>query len=690
MTQETKSSTTLCRCNSGQHVAIDKMCDFVTDCFDASDEDDCDGMPPNLNYQTKQPPMILHFDSHGSFTQVNMNSTDPCPVTHFRCPRPVYCMPVFLRCNGVKDCPYGEDEIKCDHFSCPMYYRCRGSSVCLHPTHVCDGWPQCPQRDDELLCNATCPAVCQCQGLAFVCRQSFSLISFTELRYLDAEGSGIQPTVVSHNLYLIYLSLAACKVYSWPTVTFENLQKLDLSQNRLTLIFMQHFVFLENLRYLNLSGNPLDTMVKDSSDIKRSPLISIDLSYTHILTFDSLIFVKFASVESLNLSFSRLSTLSRETLSHLPTLKQLDLSGCDIKQFSTDMYKKLINLERIKTSDYKLCCKVCLPNAFNENYCFSPQDEVSSCRNLLRSKSHRAFIWVFCIFSVSGNAGILIYRFIHPHGSQSNSGYSIFVNSLNLSDCLMGVYLAIIGTADRFYDGQYLWYDHIWKSSTMCKIAGYFCFVSSEVSVFMISILTIDRITALHVACKRFRFTDRSAMMTSGLAWLCGLSVAAVPLLTVFSHRRVYGHTSICIPLSSQTGQVSLFGVSALFKFVLFLFIGMVQTSIFWSMKSKSIHILSSTSALLDLVLARRLFTVIVSDCLCWIPIGLLGLMEYSGLHVPSEVNVAMAIAVLPLNSAVNPFLYAFNTLKEQRRKAKEAKMLTFLRSRVKSQQCHT
>ena len=666
------------------------MCDFITDCLDASDENDCDGMPPNLNYQTKQPPMILHFDSRGSFTQVNMNSTDPCPVTHFRCPRPVYCMPVFLRCNGVKDCPYGEDELKCDHVLCPMYYRCRGSSVCLHPTHVCDGWPQCPQRDDELLCNVTCPAVCQCQGLAFVCRQSFSLISFTELRYLDAEGSGIQPKVVFHNFNLVYLNLAACKVYSWPNVTLENLQKLDLSQNRITLIFMQHFLILRNLRFLCLSGNPLTTIVKDSSDIERTPLIFIDLSYTHLSTLNSLIFAKFVSVESLNLSFSRLSTLSRETLSHLPALKQLDLSGCDIKRFSKDMYERLINLQSIKTSDYKLCCKTFLPYAFNENNCFAPQDEVSSCEDMLRSKLHRAFIWVFCILSVAGNAGSLIYRFIHRHGSQSNTGYSIFVNSLNLSDCLMGVYLAIIGTADRLYDGQYLWYERIWKTSTMCKIAGYFCFVSSEVSVFMISILTIDRITALHAACDRFRFTGRSSMMTSGLAWLCGLSVAAVPLLTVFSHWRVYGHTSICIPLSSRTGQVSSFGVIVLFNLVLFIFITMAQTSIVWSTKNKTLQILNSTRASLDLVLARRLFIVVMSDCLCWIPIGLLGLMEYSGLRVPSEVNVAMAIAVLPLNSAVNPLLYAFNTLKEQRREAKEVKMLTFLRSRIKSQQCHT
>ena len=53
----------------------------------------------------------------------------------------------------------------------------------------------------------------------------------------------------------------------------------------------------------------------------------------------------------------------------------------------------------------------------------------------------------------------------------------------------------------------------------------------------------------------------------------------------------------------------------------------------------------------------------------CGTPIGLLGLLASSGTPIPGEVNVAMAIFVLPFNSAHNPFLYTLNIALEKRRR---------------------
>ena len=83
-----------------------------------------------------------------------------------------------------------------------------------------------------------------------------------------------------------------------------------------------------------------------------------------------------------------------------------------------------------------------------------------------------------------------------------------------------------------------------------------------------------------------------------------------------------------------------------------------------------------------DVTIARRLITVAVSDFLCWFPIGLLGLLASVKIPIPGEVNVAMAIFILPLNSALNPFLYTFNMLLEKRQKEKERYMLKYLESR--------
>ena len=673
------------------------MCDFVLDCLDGSEEEFCDNHQQTVEVRSyrRQPPVIIEMDGRGSFTGRAMEADDPCPETHFRCPgEDVYCMPVYLRCNQVKDCPHGEDELSCETVSCPDYYRCRGSSVCLHPSHVCDGWPQCPQRDDELLCNASCPSVCQCQGLAFVCHHSFPAAHYHDLRYdlryVDGTGSDIAPVTFSHNFYLVYLSLAACHLYSWPVLKFENLQRLDISHNKIDKIYMEAFCPLSNLRYISLKGNPLNKLVRASSNTKQTSLSSIDLSITRILKLDSRVFINFPSVMDLNLSHSSLKTVSESGFLYLPSIKHLDISGCPLEVFPRHVLRGLAHLQSVRADNYKLCCKATLPETFNDKFCVAPEDEISSCEDLLRSNFYRSFLWLVGTLSILGNAGCFVFRIIGQKGRLLQSGYNAFVTSLTLSDCLMGLYLVIIGAADEVYRGRYLWNEKDWKENVMCTIAGFISLLSNEVFAFMICLITIDRFIVLHFPFSTFRFRGRSAMMATGLAWLSGLCLAAVPLLAVFSHWRFYGHTGICIPLpvtrQAFKGQGYSFGVMIVFNFILFLSIALGQVSIYWSITSSSMESTSSSTTSRDLIIARRLITVVVSDFLCWFPIGVLGLMANSGTPVPGEVNVAMAIFVLPLNSALNPFLYTFNMLMENRRKAREARLLEFLKQNITTQ----
>ena len=72
--------------------------------------------------------------------------------------------------------------------------------------------------------------------------------------------------------------------------------------------------------------------------------------------------------------------------------------------------------------------------------------------------------------------------------------------------------------------------------------------------------------------------------------------------------------------------------------------------------------------------MARRLFLVAFSDFCCWFPVGVMGLLAVRGTAIPGEVNVYVATLVLPLNSALNPFLYTLTTVLDKRRKGRELK----------------
>ena len=120
------------------------------------------------------------------------------------------------------------------------------------------------------------------------------------------------------------------------------------------------------------------------------------------------------------------------------------------------------------------------------------------------------------------------------------------------------------------------------------------------------------------------------------------------------------------------------------FNFVLFLLIASGQLAVFRAVRSQSMTDKGdSGSRSKDIAVAQRLFTVVVSDFLCWFPIGLLGVLASRGTPVSGEVNVGTAIFVLPLNSALNPFLYSLNTILARRARTREQKLLRMLMAEV-------
>ena len=64
-----------------------------------------------------------------------------------------------------------------------------------------------------------------------------------------------------------------------------------------------------------------------------------------------------------------------------------------------------------------------------------------------------------------------------------------------------------------------------------------------------------------------------------------------------------------------------------------------------------------------DMAIARQLSLVVITDFLCWCPICVMGLMAQSGHKIPSSAYAWSAVVVLPVNSAINPFLYTLRYL---------------------------
>lgn len=75
-----------------------------------------------------------------------------CAANEFPCIVSEQCISSSGRCNGIKECNDGTDEMNCD--GCGSgFFHCLKSNQCIPIEQRCDGVPQCIHGDDELLCK---------------------------------------------------------------------------------------------------------------------------------------------------------------------------------------------------------------------------------------------------------------------------------------------------------------------------------------------------------------------------------------------------------------------------------------------------------------------------------------------------------------------------------------------------------
>ena len=682
-------------CSNGQCVSLKQRCNHQIDCLDDSDESNCPlgnielTELPTQQQQQQQQQLLINLDGHGYFTLQVMNITQPCPDTHYRCRADcIYCLPVYTRCNGYNDCVYHEDERDCETVTCPGLYRCRGSTVCLHADHMCDGWPQCPQRDDEWLCDMTCPVQCLCQGHAFQCPQPFSAHLYPQLRFLDARGSGMTPSDLRNNTYVINLILAHSSISFLSGMVCPNLKYVDLSYNNLTSIVLDVFLTLENLQSLSLRGNPLTSISVTAQHLHQHTLQKLDLSRTHLDTFDSRIVRHFPGLQYVDVSFSSLKSVGPGGFQSVPRLKEVDLRGNMINTFPFGIFRELNELSLVLSPDYRLCCEDVIPNNFPATTCLAPKYLMSSCKNMLQPKTYSFIFWLVTTVASVGNLVCFIGQGHNVMKRiQQEPSVAVFMGCLQSANFCMGIYSAIIAAADEAFRGQYLHHEDRWMNSVACKVAGFLSLLSSEASILTLLLLTLDHLVVVCVPHSTYRFSRRSAAVACGLTWFVGLLLASIPLLPALSHWGNYGQTALCNLMMYDRRRLKkgfgLFHITVIINSFLCIVCSFALVTIYRAAPKQRILVNSDKNPIYASV--NLLIKIAIIDSAAWFLITTASVLSLVGVAESEEINIFMAVFVLPLNSAVNPLLSLWEAEAYQWKEKQEKRLLRVLKSRIKS-----
>ncbi|KAI8441213.1 hypothetical protein MSG28_009436 [Choristoneura fumiferana] len=264
----------------------------------------------------------------------------------------------------------------------------------------------------------------------------------------------------------------------------------------------------------------------------------------------------------------------------------------------------------------------------------------------------RCGVWAVFLLALLGN-GTVVFVLVF---SRSRIDVPRFlVTNLAAADFFMGVYLGFLAVVDAGTLGEFRAHGVAWQLSGACRLAGFLGVLSSELSVYTLAVITLERNYAITHAMhlnKRLSLRHAAGVMAAG--WALALAAAALPLLGVSDYRKF----AVCLPFETD-GPAALGYVVALlvangsaFLVLLGCYLKMycaIRGSQAWNSNDSRI--------------AKRMALLVFTDLLCWAPVALCAAAAAGGAPLVSlEQAKVLTVFVLPLNSCCNPFLYAILT----------------------------
>ena len=344
----------------------------------------------------------------------------------------------------------------------------------------------------------------------------------------------------------------------------------------------------------------------------------------------------------------------------------------------------MIFLELLRKLDrFILCCYA--RKSVEGGECESPVDEFSSCDDLMKNNTLQICIWILGILAFLGNLLVIIWRIIDK---EENKVHSFLLTNLAVADMLMGVYLLTIAIMDVRWQGEYFKHDEEWRSGLGCQIVGVLSMLSSEVSVLILTIITMDRFLCIVFPFKFKRLTYKAAVYACVGVWIFGVVISTIPIagLDYFyddsGNFGFYSRSAVCLPLQLSEGRPAGWEYSVAFfvglNFVSFMFILVAYITMFWTVKRVA-RAVRSTNLNKESAMAKRLVFIVMTDFCCWMPIIIINILSLTG-HFDDPDKIAyvwIAVFVLPLNSSLNPILYTFSTERTKRSLGRKRKNVT-------------
>ncbi|KAM3932498.1 lutropin-choriogonadotropic hormone receptor [Leptodactylus fuscus] len=299
------------------------------------------------------------------------------------------------------------------------------------------------------------------------------------------------------------------------------------------------------------------------------------------------------------------------------------------------------------TVDYEYLCQ---PRTLR---CNPEPDAFNPCEDIMGYNFLRILIWFISVLAIVGNAVVLLvlltshYKLTVPRFLMCN---------LSFADFCMGIYLLLIASVDSKTKSQY--YNHAidWQTGSGCSAAGFFTVFASELSVYTLTVITLERwhtITYAMQLDRKLRLRHAILIMLGG--WIFSLLIALLPLVGVSNYIKV----SICLPMDIETPLSQAYIIIILvLNVIAFIIICACYIKIYIAVQNPEL-----TPTNKDTNIAKKMAVLIFTDFTCMAPISFFAISAAFKVPLITVTNSKILLVLFyPVNSCANPFLYAIFT----------------------------
>ena len=209
-------------------------------------------------------------------------------------------------------------------------------------------------------------------------------------------------------------------------------------------------------------------------------------------------------------------------------------------------------------------------------------------------------MWILGISALFGNLFVIGIRVIRKATIETNRIQATMITNLAVSDFLMGLYMIIIASADAHFRGDYALHANDWRAGSFCRFAGFLSSFSSEVSVFIVMLISIDRVVYIVFARHpTIKLSNKTVMILLAFIWTFAFFLSLIPVMSA-TVGQFYSRSSVCLglPLTSDGSPGWGYSVTIFLalNLVCFLVTAVCYISIYVSVQRSTAKVLRSAS----------------------------------------------------------------------------------------------